>query len=42
MNVCKHPNNIDNVDAKVCNGNHKYNICYGEGTKYPTLEDLDH
>tara|TARA_Y100000996_G_scaffold408979_1_gene388919 strand:+ start:546 stop:2120 length:1575 start_codon:yes stop_codon:yes gene_type:complete len=42
MNVCKHPNNIDKVDAKVCNGNHKYNICYGEGTKYPTLEDLDH
>ena len=29
MNVCKHPNNVDNFKKK-CNGEEKDNICYGK------------
>ena len=38
MNVCKHPNNVDNLKKK-CKGEEKDNICYGENTQY---ESLDH
>lgn len=40
MNVCKHPNNIESIE-KDCDGNKKYNICYGEGNKYSNLKELE-
>ena len=40
MNVCKHPNNIETI-KRDCDGNNKYNICYGEGTDHSSLKELE-
>ena len=40
MNVCKHPNNVDNFKKK-CNGEEKGNICYGENTQYKNLDHVN-
>ena len=40
MSVCKHPNNVDLV-KRECDGNKKYNICYGENMKFKDLQELD-
>ena len=40
MSVCKYPNNVGPFKEK-CPGEEKYNICYGEGTEFSTLERLE-
>ena len=40
MNVCKHPNNVDNFKKK-CKGKEKDNICYGENTDFKSLDSVD-
>tara|TARA_Y100000996_G_scaffold342209_1_gene279662 strand:- start:319 stop:1851 length:1533 start_codon:yes stop_codon:yes gene_type:complete len=40
MTVCKHPNNI-NYEEENCNGNEKYNICYGDGKEFKNLKEIE-
>ena len=40
MSVCEYPNNVSYFKEK-CPGEEKYNMCYGEDTKFSTLEKLE-
>ena len=40
MSVCEYPNNVGYFKEK-CPGEEKYNMCYGEDTKFSTLEKLE-
>ena len=42
MNICKYPNNVKakNIERK-CEENKKYNMCYGGGTPFSNLKELE-
>tara|TARA_Y100001935_G_scaffold207787_1_gene177201 strand:+ start:6596 stop:8179 length:1584 start_codon:yes stop_codon:yes gene_type:complete len=42
MNICKYPNNVNAKNIKrKCEGNKKYNLCYGEGESFSNLKELE-